>query len=264
MRIISWNIRGSNGIQRTQLIKKRIKVDRPYLLMLQETKCGGQLLKERMGRIWKGCEVMAVDATGTAGGFAIAWHPSKVTLDNFISTPFSLSAHFILVDSGMQGVISNIYGPANPREKHSFLNSLEFLASWVDKRHWILGGDFNLITNLQEKKGGTRKMDAHSIRFNSIIHTLKLVDVRTDNGIYTWNNKRIGTQAVASQPDQFLLFESIVTSGGIYNALMIPSSRSYHWPISLTWQGLGNHMGKPFRFKHCWFEDPNFKMKVKD
>lgn len=132
MKIISWNIRGSNGIQKIRLIKKRIKEDRPFLLMLQETKCSGQLLKERMDRTWKGCEVMAVDATGAAGGFSIVWHPSKVTLDHFITTPFSISAQFIFIDSGMQGVISNIYGPANPREKPRFLDSLEYLASWAD------------------------------------------------------------------------------------------------------------------------------------
>lgn len=239
-------------------------MDKPFLLMLQETKCGGHLLKERMRRIWKGCEVTAVDAIGVAGGFAIIWHPSKVTLDNFISTHFSISANFTLVDSGVQGVISNVYGPANPRDKNSFLNSLEFLASWVDKRHWFLSGDFNLITSLQEKKGGTWKLDAHSTRFSSLIQTLKLIDVCTDNGTYTWNNKRLGSQAVASKLDRFLLSESIVTSGGIYNALMIPSVGSDHWPISLSWQGLGNQVGKPFRFEHCWFEDPNFKSKVKD
>jgi len=264
MKIISWNIRGSNGIQKTRLIKKRIKMDKPFMLMLQETKCSGQTLKERMSRIWHGCKVLAVDATGAAGGFAIIWHPAKVTLENFISTHFSLSANFTLVDSGVQGVITNVYGPANPRDKNSFLNSLEFLASWVDKQHWVLGGDFNLITNLQEKKGGTRKLDAHSTRFGSIIQTLKLIDVRMDNGIFTWNNKRLGNQAVASKLDRFLLSESIVTSGGLYNALMIPSAGSDHWPISLNWQGLGNQMGKPFRFEHCWFEDPNFKSKVKE
>lgn len=171
---------------------------------------------------------MVVDAIGVAGGLAIVWHPSKVTLEHFITTPFSISAQFILIDSGMQGVISNIYRPANPRKKPHFL---------ADQRHWILGGDFNLITNLQEKKRGTRKLDAHSLRFNSIIHNLKLVDVRTHNDLYTWNNKRIGTHAVASRLDRFLLSKSIVTFGGIYNASLLPSAGSDHWPISLTWQG---------------------------
>lgn len=50
MKIISWNIRGSNGIQKIRLIKKRIKEDRPFLLMVQESKCSEQLLKERMAR----------------------------------------------------------------------------------------------------------------------------------------------------------------------------------------------------------------------
>ena len=168
MKIISWNIRGSNGIQKTRLIKKCIQMDKPYMLLLQETKCTGQLLQERMGKIWKGCNVMAIDAIGAAGGFAIIWHPSKVNLENFISTHFSISAIFTIIDSGVQGIISNVYGPANPRDKTSFLNSLEFIASWVDKRHWVLAGDFNLITSLQEKKRGDKETGCllHSFQLN--------------------------------------------------------------------------------------------------
>ena len=134
-------------------------------------------------------------------------------------------------------MLSNVYGPSHPREKTNFLNSLEFLAGWVDRSHWVLGGDFNLITNLQEKKGGTRKLDPTAERFSNLIHQLKLVDIRTTNGLFTWNNKRIGEHAVASRLDRFLLSESIVTTGGEHHALIIPTVGSDHWAISLTWLG---------------------------
>jgi len=66
MKIVSWNIRGSNGIQKLWIIKKRIKEDQPTILMLQETKCEGKFLKERMNKIWYGCQTITIDARGAA------------------------------------------------------------------------------------------------------------------------------------------------------------------------------------------------------
>lgn len=263
MKIISWNIRGTKGIQKLRILKKRIKEDQPALLMLQETKSEGNFLQERLSKIWYRCKTVTTDVRGAAGGLAISWNPDKVSLSNFLATSYSISASFHHIDSGVKGVLTNVYGPSHPREKNYFLDSLEFLAGWVAQRHWVLGGDFNLITNLQEKKGGTRKLDPTAERFSQLIHQLKLVDTRTANGMFTWNNKRIGEHVVASRLDRFLLSESIVTTGGEHHALIIPTVGSDHWAISLTWIGLGYLTRKPFRFEHCWFEHPKFKEKVK-
>jgi len=95
-----------------------------------------------------------------------------------------------------------------------------------------------------------------------MIHQLNLVDVRTTNGVFTWNNKRIGEHAVASHLDRFLLSESIATSSGDHHAVILPTTGSDHWALSLTWLGLGLQHRKLFRFEHYWFEDPNFQGKV--
>ena len=153
--------------------------------MLQETKCEGNFLKERLSKIWYGCQTITIDARGVAGGISISWNPNKVSLSNFLATSFSISASFHHIDSGVKWVLTNVYGPSHPWEKSKFLDSLEFLAGWVAQRHWVLGGDFNLITNLQEKKGGTRKLDPTAERFSILIHQLKLVDIRTANGLFT-------------------------------------------------------------------------------
>lgn len=234
MKIVSWNVRGANGLQKKRLLRKRIKEDQPTILMLQETKCEGSILKDRLNRIWTGCESVTVDAKGASGGLAIIWDPAKVSLNNFLATPFSISTSFFHLDYGVAGILTNVYGPNHPREKGIFLDSLEYLAGWADHRHWVLGGDFNLITSLQEKKGGTRKLEPISERLNTLIHHLKLVDVRTSNGLFTWNNKRTGENAVASRLDRFLLSESIVTTGGEHQALIIPLVGLDHWAICLS------------------------------
>jgi len=145
-----------------------------------------------------------------------------------------MSASFRLIDSGVNGVLTNVYSPNNPREKPIFIDSLAFLANWVGQRNWVLGGDFNLITSFQEKHGGTRKLDQNFEKFNNMLHQLNLVDVQTTNGVFTWNNKRIGEHVVASRLDRFLLSESIVISGGDHHAMILPTTGSDHWALSLS------------------------------
>jgi len=62
----------------------------------------------------------------------------------------------------------------------------------------VMGGDFNMITTLTEKKGGIRKLNKDSEAFLDFIKTTNLVDVLPRSGAYTWNNKRGGERQIAS------------------------------------------------------------------
>jgi hypothetical protein len=67
-----------------------------------------------------------------------------------------------------------------------------------------LGGHFNIITSLYEKKGGIQRLDANSGAFSHLIHSLKLVDMETSNGLFTWNKGRGGSNLVGWTSFSFL------------------------------------------------------------
>jgi hypothetical protein len=46
--------------------------------------------------------------------------------------------------------------PKGIQEKDLFLHSLSFLGRLIGQKHWIIGGDFNIILTLEEKSGGTK------------------------------------------------------------------------------------------------------------
>jgi hypothetical protein len=124
-------------------------------------------------------------AMGAAGGLALLWNPSSVTLENFFTTKWSISAAYRLIGSNKPDYLTNVYGPTTSRDKHAFLRSLENLATLTGGNRWILGGDFNMIHNLDEKRGGTRCLEAESGDFQSLIDNLGLIDTDTSNGIFT-------------------------------------------------------------------------------
>jgi hypothetical protein len=93
---------------------------------------------------------------GAIGGLTLLWNPSSVTLDNFFTTKWSISATYRLIGSNKLGYLTNVYGPATPRDKNAFLRNMEGLAILTSGNKWILGREFNMICNLNEIRGGTR------------------------------------------------------------------------------------------------------------
>ena len=91
---------------------------------------------------------------GEAGRIGILWKPREVALSGFLATPNSLSVDFHILGTIIRGLLTNVYGPPRAEQKLSFLELLTNLKIASADKPWILGGDFNLIRNLDEKKGG--------------------------------------------------------------------------------------------------------------
>ena len=117
---------------------------------------------------------------------------------------------------------------------------------------WIIGGDFNLIRSLEEKKGGIHQLNPRTETFNEVIDTLNLVDVRTNNDNFTWNNKRTRDSGIACRLDRFLVTGSIIMNMGELKASVLPSVGSNHWPIKLEWKNVGPNLRRPFCFEKFW------------
>jgi len=136
--------------------------------------------------------VMGQDATGSAGGIAILWNPNDIILEGWTSMTRILTGIGRIVGTEEKVVISGVYGPHTPGEKENFIKNMKAIRRIYPELAWIIGGDFNLIRSLEEKKGGIRKTDHHMEMFNDMIDDLRLVDIQTINGICTWNNRRGG------------------------------------------------------------------------
>jgi len=259
MKIISWNIRGSHGPQKRRLLKRKISMEKPAVFLLQETKCSAEEISRIGPQAWRGCSVAAVDALGASGGLAILWDPNQVRLLNFLSTRRSISADFVVVGAGGNGHLTNVYGPTALGEKSDFLKSLEWIHHQFHDKPWIIGGDFNMIKSLSEKRGGRSTLDPIQQEFTSFINKCGLVDVETVNGWYTWNNRRTGGHSIASRLDRFLISENYFTNSGDINASVLPAAGSDHWPVCLRW-GLGGRSGRrPFRFEAFWLTHPDIR-----
>jgi exonuclease III len=117
MKIISWNIRGLNGHSKKKLLRDLILAEKPDIMMLQETKCTTEDMDKLLPYYWKQGKAVSTAAIGTVGGLALLWNPNTIIMENFITTKWSISATYRLIGSNKPGYLSNVYGPANSRDK---------------------------------------------------------------------------------------------------------------------------------------------------
>jgi exonuclease III len=138
----------------------------PDILLLQETKCMGKTTEDILKICWCNCESYHLDSKGAIGGLAILWNPATVILDQGFSTPSTLTAHYRAIGSDKDGMITNAYGPHNNQDKDLFLQSLAYLGSLAEHKRWIIGGDFNMILTLEEKRGGGKMLGTGQLKIS--------------------------------------------------------------------------------------------------
>lgn len=156
MKILTWNIIGCTSPLKIRILKQKIAVEQPGIIFLQETKCTWEDLKKIARKSWPRCQTVANDAIGSAGGVGILWNPQLVSFSGFWASRYSISGFFKIVGANQEGFLSNVYGPSQSMKKTEFLASMHVLKEEAGDLPWIVGGDFNIIRSLEEKKGGLR------------------------------------------------------------------------------------------------------------
>eukprot|EP00253_Pinus_taeda_P029777 PITA_29777 len=155
-------------------------------------------------------------------------------------------------------LVTNVYSPQRIEDKLKFLEALIDLRIRQAVIPWILGGDFNMIKSLSEKKEGTRVLNKDSLAFQSFIDNTKLVDSESGNGLFTWNNKRGGEALVTSKLDRFMISKELMLLNKEKTARVLPFGGSDHWPIQLEIKGIDSPRNKPLRFENIWLSHLDF------
>ena len=126
-----------------------IKMTNLVIVFLEETKCLANQIQELRGKIWARCEIMGIDSRGFFGGLFILWDPSQVTLTGFQGTRNSITSNFKVVGFPISRMVTNVYRAQKEWDKCGFLSSLRSLRESFPNDHWVVGGDFNVITSLE-------------------------------------------------------------------------------------------------------------------
>ena len=133
-------------------------------------------------------DYMVVPSLGTSGGLWMMWLKSmKVTV-------LHSSSNFIHVTVGgtggyMDWDLIGVYGSPTLGERALVWNQIKAIAAQITNP-WCCLGDFNAISNIREKSGGSSFIYKTAQDFNDMLMQCNLMDLGFSGPAYTWTNKR--------------------------------------------------------------------------
>jgi exonuclease III len=152
MKIIIWNIRGLNIPRKQRILKNRLKKEQLDLCFIQETKCIVDIMETISKKQWSKYKTLVVEGQQMAGGILTLWNLQVMNLLVVEATRHTLSVNMQIIGNTKLILCTNVYGPQMLKQKRRILIELENLKSRSRNLHWILVGDFNIITTLAKKK----------------------------------------------------------------------------------------------------------------
>ena len=104
---ISWNCRGLGSNQKEEALKDIIRINKPDILLIQETKMEDSILYQVGHALWKKGPGIAISSKGASGGIATFWDSTKFELIKEERSNHWIFTNLLHRDSGQQVSLFN-------------------------------------------------------------------------------------------------------------------------------------------------------------
>ena len=199
---------------------------------------------------------LIVPSRGSSGGLALFWK-KEIRLD--IQT-YSHSYINAWID-GEDGIgwwhLTGFYGEPDTYGRWESWQKLKHLHG-TSSLPWLAIGDFNEITNMAEKEGGSTRIRQQMKYFVDTINCCGLKEVPFTGPLFTWLYlKEDGTQ-IRERLDRALATREWFHLFPMAKLTHLSSSASDHSPfvLHLVAKPRKKRMGRVFHFESMWLKDP--------
>ena len=125
MRYISWNCRGLGSKPKEEALKDLIRIQKPEILLIQETKMEENSLLQAGKSFWKKGPGIANNSRGASGGIATFWDSNLYDLEAEERTQHWIFTKLVHKINGRTVSLFNLYAPVLLSEKKECWSSLE-------------------------------------------------------------------------------------------------------------------------------------------
>ncbi|KAL8161277.1 hypothetical protein V2J09_012766 [Rumex salicifolius] len=198
-----------------------------------------------------------VEVQGQSGGIWLLWHSSTCKL--VVVSKCSQFIHATVgEDAGLIHVLV-VYACPDVQRRAGLWQALSAELEGIDQP-CVLGGDFNVIQSLNERKGGSNILSADSIHFGDWIHRNNLIDLGFHGSPFTWARGSEAVGLIQKRLDRVLvnMVGRLCWPEAVVHYL--PRFCSDHNPLLIQFKGRpsGDPCRRPFRFQAAWISHPRF------
>ncbi|XP_060178025.1 uncharacterized protein LOC132607961 [Lycium barbarum] len=248
MNALIWNIRSVNTMEAfTRLIKLNQRYHFGFIGLMEPCQDSDKI-EEYRRRL--GMEHAIVNISGKIWAFVEDIFDYYIIVDHRQHLTIKLRVRGNQKDM----LVSLVYAKCTQAERLELWDSLEDLSTSVDIP-WMIGGDFNAITSVDEKFGGLPVTINEIQDFRGCIQNCGISDLGFSGSKFTWWNGQSGDDCIFKRLDRCMgnqLLQAKYSSVGI-NHLM--RSGSDHAPMLISYTGDNKSIKKPFKFLNFWVKN---------
>lgn len=255
LNIFSWNVRGAGSREFLRTIKNLVFEHQPDVIILTETRLSGDRAKMIISKIGYD-KFYKVDAMGFAGGLWLLWNPLTISL-NIIGSSFQEIHSHAKVNNLPPFLFTALYASPIHERRKNLWNSLSSFATSLSMP-WLIMGDFNDISNPNEKFGGSRANYYKMNCFNNFLLSSKLLDLGFEGPKFTWSNGRQNGHLIRTRIDRSHAnneWSSLFPNCKVFH---LPRTHSDHCPLLLKTSPSYLQGEKPFRLEYFWLTHNSF------
>ncbi|XP_022004046.1 uncharacterized protein LOC110901533 [Helianthus annuus] len=248
MNLLSLNIRGIGGSNKSSWVKKMISEHGVSFLSLQESK-SSSVSRYDIAKLWGNNDfgLDFVESVGQSGGLICVWDEKL-----FRQTGGSRNMNYLYIRGSLVGCSSpvnvlNVYAPQGVSAKKILWEELKLVIDSFEGL-CVISGDFNAVRFREEKRNCSFKQNCDN-NFNDFIFDSGLIEYNMRGRVFTFYSDN---RNKLSKLDRFLVNSEFFNSWPTTCCRVLPRLWSDHNPIFLVCQSK-NFGPRPFRNFNSWF-----------
>uniref|UniRef100_A0A7N0V2P2 Endonuclease/exonuclease/phosphatase domain-containing protein n=1 Tax=Kalanchoe fedtschenkoi TaxID=63787 RepID=A0A7N0V2P2_KALFE len=186
---------------------------------------------------------------------------SEVSLSKFHYDDQVVSYEAHHASSGKKIFLSFIYAACSKHARRRIWDVLLSHNSFI-KDPWLVGGDFNVISSWNEKRGGRHLDDGSMLEFNSFIIQSGLIDLSSADPGLSWSNNQQGSRRIYKKLDRIFMNSEALLQMPRIKTSYLPRVQSDHMPILISLEQSGP-IKSSFKFQRMWTDHEDFLGIVK-
>uniref|UniRef100_A0A1D1YFE7 Retrovirus-related Pol polyprotein LINE-1 n=1 Tax=Anthurium amnicola TaxID=1678845 RepID=A0A1D1YFE7_9ARAE len=262
MKILTWNVRGLNGVGRRVALKNSLSQFDADIYVFVETKVKAHKAKRVCASILPDYDFIANYESCRDGRIWVLWRSSIVKIQIIDETEQYMH---LMVDLGNSKcfILSAIYNSNLALDRLKTWQALKNISSSISIP-WLVTGDFNQVRSNDEKIGGLKIPLSHLKPLNECIDFCTLQDMKSIGNPLSWCNQGVSRRRILARLDRSMINEEWIT--------LFPSSLLHYGPAFMSDHSLMlistvddlPKEPKPFKFHCMWTSHPDFLNIIKE
>ncbi|XP_060182252.1 uncharacterized protein LOC132611912 [Lycium barbarum] len=187
----------------------------------------------------------------------------NIDVEVLMDSPQQITLKLFLQDLNQYLITTLVYAKCSDSDRTELWEDIYHLSNTLSCS-WLIGGDFNVVLNDEEKIGGNPVQPQDIEDFAFCINSCELEEVNFKGSPFTWWNGRADATCIFERLDRMLVNSLLLDNFGHIEVEHLARTSSDHAPLMCIYGDKHQNLVRPFKFLSFWIEHATFLDTVRE